>query len=90
MLSVMIAASLPYITATVRGKAEDGQSYLLARMGDYTHTPVVVPLLVCVVGLFLVWKFGERWLEGQEYQSRIGMFSVILLAGLAGLNFQVV
>lgn len=88
-LSVTIAASLPYILAAARGKAEGGQTYLLARMGRFNHTPSVVPLLCCVLGLLLVWKFGERFLGDQGHQARIVIFILVLLSGLAGLNFQV-
>jgi hypothetical protein len=89
MLSVMIGASLPNIIATARGKAEGGQTYLLERSALFTHNPRLVPLLCCSLGLFLVWKFGKRLFEGQEQQARIGMFILILLSGLAGLNFQI-
>lgn len=89
LLSVMIAASIPYVLATARGKAEGGQTWLLARMGAYTHSPRVIPLLCCVVGILLVWKFGERFLGNQQPQTRIAIFMLVLLAGLAGMNFQV-
>jgi hypothetical protein len=88
-LSVMIVASLPFILATARGRAEGGQTHLLARMGAFTHRPRVIPLLCCVLGVLLVWKFGERLFGGKAHQGRIAMFIVILLSGLAALNFQV-
>lgn len=89
MLSVTIAASLPSIIAAGRGIDEGGRTYLLARMGSFTHTPRLVPLFCAVPGLLLFWKFGGRLFRGQEHQARIGMFVLVLLAGLLGLNFQV-
>jgi hypothetical protein len=41
------------------------------------------------MGLLLVWKFGERYLGDQEHQARVEIFILLLLSGLAGLNFQV-
>ena len=88
-LVVMMVASTPYIIATVRGKVEGGQTYLLRRAGEYTHAPQVIPLLAFILGLLLVWKFGEPLLAGQERNTRIALLILLLLAGLAGLNFQI-
>jgi hypothetical protein len=88
-LVVMIAASTPYIIATARGKVEGGQTYLLDRAGVYTRAPQVIPLLAFIVGVLLIWKFGEPLLAGQERNTRIVLLILLLLAGVAGLNFQI-
>jgi hypothetical protein len=90
MLVVMVVSSTPYIIATVRGRIEGGQAYLLSRIGEYTHAPHVIPLLALILGLLLVWSFGERLLDDKEHRARIIVLTLLLLAGIAGLNFQVV
>lgn len=87
---VMIVASLPYVVATARGRAEGGQTFLLSRMGAYTHLPRMGPLLLLLAGFALAWKFGKRLFTASEQNARIGMFMVLLLSGLAGLNLQVI
>jgi hypothetical protein len=89
VLGIVALGSLPYILVIARGKAEGGQTDLLARVGTYTHTPRVIPLLCLVLGLLLFWSFGKRLLAQQEHQTRVGIFVLLLLSGLAGLNFQI-
>ena len=89
MLSTMVFLSIPYILATIRGNAEGGQTYLLARVGEYTHAPRLVPLFCFAVGLILLWKLGKRPFWKQVVQIRVEIFMLLLLSGLAGLNFQV-
>jgi hypothetical protein len=89
VVAVMIAGATPYIIAAVRGAIEGGQTYLLARMGGFTHAPVVLPLLAYVTGIPMVWKFGGGLLEGQEHKVRIMLLVLLLLAGLGGMNFQI-
>jgi hypothetical protein len=89
ILSIMVLGSIPFVFVTIRGKAEGGQTYLLARMGGYTHSPRLVPLFLFAVGLFLVVLFGKRFHKNREAHIRIEIFILLLLSGLAGLNFQV-
>ena len=91
MLVATIVASAPYIAATVRGTLEGSQRELLSHIGGsaFTHAPSVMPLLGFLVGSLLVWKFGEHLLTGQEHSVRILLLVLLLLAGLAGLNFQI-
>jgi hypothetical protein len=91
MLVAMIVASTPYIAATVRGRLEGSQRELLSHIGGsaFTHAPSVMPLLGFLVGSLLVWKFGEHLLTGQEHSVRILLLLLLLLAGLACLNFQI-
>jgi hypothetical protein len=49
----------------------------------------MLPLFCFVVGLFIVWKFSCRLFSGNVHELRAGIFIVFVLAGLAGLNFQV-
>jgi hypothetical protein len=91
MLVATIVASTPYIAATIRGTLEGSQRELLSHIGGsaFTHAPSVMPLLGFLVGSLLVWKFGEHLLTGQEHSVRILLLFLLLLAGLAGLNFQI-
>lgn len=88
MVVVMIAGATPSIIGAVRGAVEGGQTYLLARMGGFTHAPAVLPLLAYVTGIPVVWKFGGGLLGGQEHKVRIMLLVLLLMAGLAGMNFQ--
>jgi hypothetical protein len=85
----MILGSMPYVVATVRGEVEGGQTYLLSRIGEYTRAPQVGPLIVFILGLLLAWKFGEPLLARQEHKIRLMILILLLLAGLAGLNVQI-
>jgi len=89
VLGIMVLGSLPYVAATVRGKAQVGQTYLLARVGTYTHAPHWFPLLCFVLGFLITWKFGKRLFSEKAHELRAAVFVVIILAGLAGLNFHV-
>jgi hypothetical protein len=91
MLAVMIVASAPYIAATVRGTLEGSQTQLFSHIGGsaFTHTPSVIPLFVFAAGSFFVWKFGQKLVEGQEHGLRLLLLVLLLLAGFAGLNFQI-
>jgi hypothetical protein len=89
ILSMMILGSLPYLSAISRGKTQGGQTYLLARVGTYTHAPRLVPLLCFILGFLIIWKVGNRLFTEEESKLRAAVFLVLVLAGLAGLNFQV-
>src|SRR5262249_18535661 len=90
MLAAMIVASTPYIAATVRGTLEGSQTQLLSHVGGsaFTHAASLMPLFAFVAGSFFVWKIGEQMIVGHEHSVRMLLLVLLLLAGLAGLNFQ--
>jgi hypothetical protein len=89
ILGIMVLGSLPFVVATVHGRAEGGETDYLARIGTYTHAARLAPLLCFMLGFLLIWKFGKRFFGEQQQQLHIAIFIVLLLAGLAGLNIQI-
>ncbi|MFN7918880.1 MAG: hypothetical protein U0Q16_02215 [Bryobacteraceae bacterium] len=87
---IMIVGAIPYMLHAARGRSQGGQSFLLARMGAHTHNPNVLWIVVCALGFLLMWRFGRRLLDGREHRARSLVLSLVLLAGVAGLNFHVV
>ena len=85
-LGLMLLLSIPYAVATVRGKEQGGQTYLLERMGAFTHRPDFVPLffgLVLTVALLV---------SGRDFCRLRPIYFVLtlLIAGsLLGMNLQI-
>jgi len=85
-LCLMFLLSVPYAIATVRGKEQGGQTYLLERMGAFTHRPDFVPLFFGLILTVALLVFGR------EFCRRRPMYFVLtlLIAGsLFGMNLQI-
>ena len=88
MLSIIVFGSLPFIVAVAHGRSQGGQSYLLARVGTYTRTPHLIPLLFFVLGFLLTWRMGNPFFGNQGRHVRVGIFVCLFLSALAGMNIQ--
>jgi hypothetical protein len=89
IVALMVAGSVPFLWETYRGKVQGGQTYLLTRMGEFTHALRIFPLACFVIGIIYVGKFQKRLLSADEPDIRLTILTILLLSGLAGLNFQV-
>ncbi len=85
-LCLMILLSVPYAIATVRGKEQGGQTYLLERMGAFTHRPDFVPLIFGLVLAAALLAFGRDFCRLRP----IYFVLTLLIAGsLFGMNLQI-
>ncbi len=83
---LMVLLAIPYAVASARGGAQGGQTYLLERMGAFTHRPDFLPLLAGFVLTFLLAKFGA----GFSSKQPVYFILTLLVAGaLWGMNAQI-
>lgn len=85
-LALMITLSVPFVIATLRGRAQGGQSFLLARMGAYTHRPHMLFLLAALA------LTAALFVAGKKLCRQLPVYFVLtgLVAGaLYGMNFQI-
>ncbi len=85
-LGIMIAVAIPYAIASLRGKEQGGQTFLLERMGAYTHRPNLLPLLCAVLLTLALFVFGRR--NGRIYRAYF-ILAALVAAALYGMNFQI-
>ncbi len=85
-LCLMLLLSIPYAVATVRGKTQGGQSYLLERMGAYTHRPDFVPLFSGILLCAVLLVFGREFCRRQPAYF---VLTLLVAGSLFGMNFQI-
>jgi hypothetical protein len=87
IFALMGLVGIPYTLVAMEGKRQGGQTYLLERMGIYTHTPEMGYLLLAIAlsGAFLV--FGRRFLNAEP---RYVVLVFLILGGVWGVNSQIV
>ncbi len=79
--------AIPFLLATAEGKAQGGQSYLLARMGAFTHEPDGIALMAGLLIAAMLLLFAEE-LFGQ-YPAHF-VLALCVAACYFGMNIQVV
>ncbi len=85
-LAMMIAIAIPDVMASLRGKEQGGQTFLLERMGAYTHRPDLLPLL-CAVPLTVV-----LLVSGKKYcriYPAYFVLTALVAASLYSMNSQI-
>ncbi len=85
-LALMILLSAPFVIATLRGKAQGGQSFLLARMGAYTHRPNTLSLVAALALTIALVSAGRRLCRHQPVYF---VLAVLVAGALYGMNFQI-
>ncbi|MDQ2710895.1 MAG: hypothetical protein M3Y24_01460 [Acidobacteriota bacterium] len=87
VLVVMILLAMPFGIATINGRMLGGQSYLLARMGAYTHRANIMPLCCSLLLTVLLLWFGKKtW----QKQACYFVLTTLVAGSLFGMNFQIV
>jgi hypothetical protein len=88
-IALMTIAALPFALVVMRASNAGGQTYLLQRMGVYTHSPDLPAFVVATVGSLLLFLYGNRLLESRPANLHLAILPVLVLGGLWGLNWQV-
>jgi hypothetical protein len=90
ILGGTILLGSPYFAVGLIGQLQGGQGNLLARVGAKTHAPYLPGLALLLVGAGVLWRFGRDFLQrDEEWRERLGVLCLLALAGVAGLNAQV-
>jgi hypothetical protein len=87
VLIAMALIAVPYLTQSMQGRAEGGQSFLLERMGLYTHQPHWFALVAAAGAISILLAFGKRFAEQQPVFI---VLATVIPAALFGMNFQVI
>ncbi|MDQ2842693.1 MAG: hypothetical protein M3Y72_16970 [Acidobacteriota bacterium] len=85
-LFIMLLVSLPFGITAVRGKLQGGQTYLLERMGAFTHGPDFFPLICALLLTLLLFKFGKQFCRAQP---TLYLLALLVAGSLYGMNFQI-
>ena len=85
-LGMMLLLSIPFALAAFRGRAQGGQTYLLARMGAYTHRPSLLSLLGAISLFSVLLVYGRKIRQKQALSL---VFTALVAASLLGMNIQV-
>jgi hypothetical protein len=85
-IAIMLALVVPYALASLRGKRQGGQTFLLERMGAYTHHPDLLPLVCALVLTIAIFVLGKKCC--QAYTTYL-ILAVLVAASLYGMNFQI-
>ena len=85
-IAVMLGVVVPYALASLRGKQQGGQTFLLERMGAYTHRPDLIPLFCALLLTVALFVFGRKCC--QTYTTYF-VLAVLVAASLYGMNFQI-
>lgn len=81
----MSVSALPYLRASIHGKAEGGQTDLLERMGAYTHHPAWLALFLGILLAAALLTYGRPLLA----RSPCYLVLAAVVAGcFFGMNFQ--
>ncbi len=87
VLGVTILLAVPFAIAAIKGKTQGGQSYLLERMGAYTHRPNIIPLCCSLLLTLLLLRFGRKaW----QKQSSYFVLATLVAGSLFGMNWQII
>ncbi len=86
VLLLMVMTAIPYAVAALRGKSQGGQTYLLERMGAYTHRPDLLPLAGALLVTLAIFAFGKEFYRTQPVYF---VLAVLVAGALYGMNFQV-
>lgn len=85
-LGLMLLISVPYAIVTVRGKEQGGQTYLLERMGAFTHRPDFVPLFFGLGLTIALLVFGRNLCERHPTYF---VLTLVIAGSLFGMNLQI-
>src|SRR5579885_1996039 len=88
IFALMAMVGLPYALIVLEGKRQGGQTYLLQRMGVYTHAPEVRYLLLAIAGSAALFLFGRRLLQSR-YAGCV-VLAFLIAGGIWGVNVQIV
>jgi hypothetical protein len=86
IVGATIAFSIPFVRASLRGQSEKGQTYLLERMGAYTHRPDLLALaggVLLAAGVFVLGK------NLRIYQPTYLVLSLLVAGSILGMNIQI-
>ncbi len=85
-LGLMLLLSVPYAIASVRGKVQGGQTYLLERMGAFTHRPDFLPLFCGLILTAVLLVLGRKFCQRQPIYF---VFTLLVAGSLFGMNLQI-
>lgn len=88
IFALMGIAGIPYACIAVEGKRQGGQTYLLKRMGIYTHAPDIGYLLLAIALSAALFLFGRRFFEPRY--ARYVVLAFLVIGGVWGVNSQIV
>lgn len=87
IFALMGVVGIPYALITIEGKRQGGQTYLLERMGVYTHTPDIPYLLLAIALSVALFLLGRRFLNAEP---RYVVLVFLIIGGVWGVNSQIV
>lgn len=88
IFALMAILGIPYALITLQGKRQGGQTYLLERMGVYTHAPDIGYLLLAIALSAALFLCGRRFI--QPGYARYVVLAFLIAGAVWGANFQIV
>ncbi len=85
-LVAMMLLAIPYSRATLLGKREGGQTFLLERMGAYTHRPNLLPLIAAILITGALFLFGKELCRKEPVYFAL---TAVIAGSMYGMNFQI-
>ena len=86
-LCLMLLLSFPYVMVGVRGKEQRGETYLLERMGAFTHRPDFIPLFSGLALTCALLVYGRSFYKRQPLYF---VLTLLIAGSLFGMNLQII